>query len=93
MYLCKVCGRCSRPGQHRLVHVVHRTVKDRVTGLLRQEIAREVPVCEGCDAALRQGRSLNGLARQRDSERNGAASEPAPLAVEVKPPQLKRVAL
>jgi len=85
VYRCGACGCCSKPGEPRRVHVVHRTVTftkvspDRkFTPSTRQEIAREIPVCHGCaedlsemtwDSLLRKLNALFNLRRRADEIR------------------------
>lgn len=54
-YRCKLCDAAVPPKVPRRTHVISRTVRDRVTGLPRQEIAAEVPVCGACAALLKAG--------------------------------------
>ena len=61
MYLCKVCGACSKPKQRKLIHQVLRWIKDRYFGEERQEIAAELPVCKTCKDQLEAGISLEVL--------------------------------
>lgn len=65
MYKCFVCHEVSPPGQPRLVHTIHRLVPRFVHGNgeldLREEIARELPVCASCKAELDAGIALDVL--------------------------------
>lgn len=70
MYRCNICSTCSERGRPLLRHVINRTVPagfDRHGNLgYRQEIAKEIPVCQSCAAALKDGVVLSDLiARHR----------------------------
>ena len=70
MYRCGLCGKCSEPGQARRTVVVTRHVpagtqahpvrRDGGTYLRyvqtppRTEIAREIPVCPGCEEGVEE---------------------------------------
>lgn len=63
MYKCRICDTVSRPGQSRLLHVVHRQVEDRITGAPRLEVSREIPVCAKCCHRL-QSQPLDRVVRE-----------------------------
>lgn len=78
MYRCELCRKVSKPHESRLLHVVERTVPGR-NGKMRQEIAREIPVCKSCKNMLEGGASVRLLERHRDAEKNFIV--PVPLSV------------
>lgn len=74
-YKCFVCHAVSPPGHPRLTHVVTRLVPglsafDYIKGRwgdppMREEIARELPVCRACQVELDAGIPLAVLLEQR----------------------------
>lgn len=95
MYRCSACGRATQPGQPRRVHVVQRVVpmmtvvagEPRET--TRTEIARELPVCHGCDHRLTKQRltwvDLLAVLRMEAAGEPGFTEPPPPP----KPPKPK----
>lgn len=86
MYRCSVCDKTSKPRQGLLRYVIYRDVPCRaVVGgeaveTTRKEIAREIPVCEGCLKHLSTGAPLAVLSRQRGKVITVAApAVPAPI--------------
>lgn len=68
MYLCSICGACSKPGQSRKVWVVERTVPHMMTDCngyeiktTRTEIEQEIPICHNCYDNLKHGSTLPEL--------------------------------
>lgn len=62
MYLCGVCGSCSKPGESRKTHLIEREVPGPHGP--RREIAREVPLCSECAFKLARGLTLDQLCRE-----------------------------
>lgn len=62
-YRCKVCRAANPPGTTRRVWVVYRTVRSP-TGIVREEVEREVPVCVPCLRALESGTPAAELAER-----------------------------
>lgn len=62
-YRCEICQAKCPPSQPRLVHIIYREKVALRLGqpCIRKEIAREVPVCGRCKAALDQGTALAEL--------------------------------
>ena len=70
MYKCHVCHSVSAPKQSKRVHILHRAVPSgqrdhRGKPLLREEISRELPVCQVCGDCLDAGLTLKWLIRDR----------------------------
>lgn len=61
MYRCQICRAVSQPHEPRKVHTVYREVPAPHGGT-REEIAREIPVCAGCQSCLNNdGKTLEEL--------------------------------
>lgn len=58
MYRCEICNAVSEPNQPQHKHTLYRSVKDKVTGLTRVEVAKEYAVCRECKEDLEAGVSL-----------------------------------
>lgn len=68
-YNCTVCGTTSKPKQPKRVWCIYRTVPVPYSRegqpSIRQEIEKELPVCEKCYKLLTDGVPLSILSRQR----------------------------
>lgn len=90
MYLCAVCGACSKPNQPRKVWVIERHIPHTVTELdgervvsTRTEIERELPVCHDCYKCLNEGSTLSEL-------QNFYRERPGPTRLDEWPEQVSR---
>ena len=73
-YRCKVCGCCVRHGATQRRHVIYKPG-------LPVQIAREVPVCGSCHAALADGKaSLAELVRRHRKPQDAAEAAAVPTA-------------
>lgn len=71
-FKCYLCHQSSRPRQVIKKHVIYRD-KNSWRGT-RKEIAREVPICDTCDQAMKDGVSFERLEQFFTRQRRKAAN-------------------
>lgn len=76
-YLCDICNHPSQRGKPKLRHTLYRNLVNG-GGVVRQEISKELAVCEACGGELSRGTPLENLIQQLGSQ----LRLPAPVLVE-----------